>query len=101
MISPLIRYSVGMIRTFDEAREAVRMEVGPLIGDAVLRVDVRGHEDEAGYLVEWGVEYPPLRGIATVLPGAATFVDRRTGAVQITARREEADRISRMSQVYA
>lgn len=91
-----------MIRTFDEAIEAVRAEVAPLIGrDAELVVSGIGFEDACGYLVNWGVETPPMRSIDAPLPGAATFVDRRTGAVQITARAAEMDRIDAMRLVMS
>lgn len=95
-------YDVRMIETFEQAREAVAREMQPLIGDGViLRVSSQGLVDGDAYLVTWGVEYPPLRGISTPLPGAATFVDKMTGFVSITSFTAEIERITRMTGVTA
>lgn len=93
MIVRSSRYDVGMIETFEQARDAVKAEIALLV-DRPLAVSDYGLEDRDGWLVLWALD----NGVQP-LPLAATFVDRLTGFVSITALAAEAERIQQMERV--
>ncbi|MFV0374578.1 hypothetical protein [Microbacterium sp.] len=92
-----------LIHSYEAARTAVAVELGPLWGDTpgTFHVAEDGLEDSEGYLVPWGAREWLVDGdpAFTVLGGAITFVDKATGRVRVGIRVNHAKRIATMSPV--
>ena len=98
-------YNARMIETYDEARAAVERELAPLWGDTrgTFYVAPEGYEDATSFFVPWGAREWLVDGDPSyvLLNGAATFVDKVTGFVEMTTAASEMPRIQAMSPVPA
>lgn len=90
-----------MVDTYAEARAIVDRELRPQWGDTAgtFYVDEQGFEDDTSYFVPWGarewlVENDPSY---VLINGAATFVDKATGAVVLEPMVACLERVDRMA----